>query len=197
MDSEIKAALEKKVEEPYHWIAIYTKPRAEKMVAQRINEIEKFKLESYLPLQRRLHKWSDRKKWVEVPLFTSYVFVHAQPKAYYWASHVDGAVMSIKFGGREAIIPDEEIEYIKTLVANEIEASVQNTSQLKLGARARIISGSLEGSVGEIVSDCKDGNFAVSVTGMSVSIVINVSQDMLEVLPQEKKEKGLFSKNNF
>ena len=48
------------------WIAVYTKPRHEKTLAQ---ELEKKGIESYLPLLKERRKWSDRKKWVEFPLF--------------------------------------------------------------------------------------------------------------------------------
>jgi hypothetical protein len=51
-----------------HWLVIYTKPRAEKKVNERLLE-EGF--ETYLPLQKVIRQWSDRKKKVEVPLFNS------------------------------------------------------------------------------------------------------------------------------
>ena len=58
----IKTSLNKK------WIAIYTKSRHEKKVAN--NLIEKG-FEVYLPLIRKRQKWSDRKKWISYPLFKS------------------------------------------------------------------------------------------------------------------------------
>ena len=54
------------------WVALYTNPRAEKKVDQNLREAG---FESYLPLRRELHTWSDRKKWVETPLLKSYAFV--------------------------------------------------------------------------------------------------------------------------
>ena len=59
------------------WIAVYTKPRHEKTVAL---ELGKKGIESYLPLLKERRKWSDRKKWVEFPLFRSYVFVKIELK---------------------------------------------------------------------------------------------------------------------
>ena len=55
-----------------HWFAVYTKSRNEKKVYERLID-EGY--EAYLPLQKRLKQWSDRKKWVEEPLLRSYVFV--------------------------------------------------------------------------------------------------------------------------
>ena len=61
----------------YHWYAIYTRSRGEKVVAKLLKESG---LEVYLPLQRKLRQWSDRKKWVEVPYINSYVFVRTSEK---------------------------------------------------------------------------------------------------------------------
>ena len=56
----------------YHWYAIYTRSRGEKVTAKLLSDQG---IEAYLPLQRKLRQWSDRKKWVEVPYINSYVFV--------------------------------------------------------------------------------------------------------------------------
>ena len=62
------------------WFAIYTRPRAEKKVKEQLLKID---IETFLPLRKELRQWKDRKKWVEVPLFTSYIFVRIQVKEYY------------------------------------------------------------------------------------------------------------------
>jgi len=55
------------------WMAVYTKPRSEKKVAERL---EKAGIEVYCPLQTVIKQWSDRKKKIKIPVFPSYVFVH-------------------------------------------------------------------------------------------------------------------------
>jgi transcription antitermination factor NusG len=59
------------------WYALYTKPRAEKLVHQRLIEVE---IEAFLPLQKTIRIWSDRKKMIEKPLLSSYVFVKTKTK---------------------------------------------------------------------------------------------------------------------
>ena len=44
------------------WIAVYTKPRHEKIVE---NELRNKGFEVYLPILKEKRKWSDRKKWIE------------------------------------------------------------------------------------------------------------------------------------
>ena len=55
------------------WYAIYTKPRWEKKLAEKLEEK---RIDHYLPMVKTLKLWSDRKKWVNEPLFKSYIFVH-------------------------------------------------------------------------------------------------------------------------
>ena len=63
-----------------NWYAVYTKPRSEKKLADRLNE---HGIEAYLPLRKTLKQWSDRKKMVEEPLITSYVFVNITNENYF------------------------------------------------------------------------------------------------------------------
>jgi len=53
------------------WYAVHTQARHEKVVAQRLSEKG---IESFLPLVTSIHRWSDRTKKVELPLFSCYVF---------------------------------------------------------------------------------------------------------------------------
>ena len=53
------------------WYVLYTAPRAEKQVRDRINALG---VECWLPLHRAPRVWSDRVKIVELPLFNSYLF---------------------------------------------------------------------------------------------------------------------------
>lgn len=54
------------------WYVLYTAPRAEKQVRDRIDALG---IECWLPLHRTPRVWSDRVKIVELPLFNSYLFV--------------------------------------------------------------------------------------------------------------------------
>src|SRR5437667_12508464 len=59
-----------------HWYAVHTRARHEKMVAERLLEQG---MSAYLPLVKETHRWSDRKKIVELPLFSCYVFARFTP----------------------------------------------------------------------------------------------------------------------
>ena len=54
------------------WYALHTRARHEKSVERRLRDQG---METFVPTTMEVHRWSDRKKKVEVPLFSCYVFV--------------------------------------------------------------------------------------------------------------------------
>jgi transcriptional antiterminator RfaH len=52
------------------WYLLYTKPRHEKKVSAALTEAS---VNSYLPTAKKLRTWCDRKKYIDEPLFPSYV----------------------------------------------------------------------------------------------------------------------------
>src|SRR5512139_3690121 len=79
------------------WYAIYTNPRAEKQVRDRLMEAG---VQVFLPLQKTYRIWSDRKKLVEVPLLSSYVFVKVTPLEFPKVYQSSGVVRFITFEGQ-------------------------------------------------------------------------------------------------
>jgi transcription antitermination factor NusG len=96
--------------EKKYWYAVYTKPRWEKKVYALLLERQ---LDAYCPLNRVKKKWSDRVKWVEEPLFKSYVFVRIPEKDQGLVRLVNGVVNFVYWLGKPAIVKDKEIETIR------------------------------------------------------------------------------------
>ncbi len=104
------------------WFALYTKPRWEKKVHERL---QRNGINSWCPVQRIQKQWSDRKKIIEEPLFRSYVFVNIN----YSVDRlnvlmVDGVLNFVHYLGKPAIIRDIEIENIQRYL-NEKDATVE------------------------------------------------------------------------
>ena len=59
------------------WHVIYTKPRAEKKVEERLNN---FGIEAYCPVKQQVKQWSDRKKKILIPVLPSMVLVNIDEK---------------------------------------------------------------------------------------------------------------------
>jgi transcription antitermination factor NusG len=97
------------------WYAVYTKPRWEKKVYGLF--LEKG-MEAYCPLNRVRKKWSDRIKWVEEPLFKSYVFVRVTEADLPNVRFVSGVVNFVYWLGKPALVRDNEIETIRKFLDN-------------------------------------------------------------------------------
>lgn len=100
-----------------NWYALYTKPRNEKKVAQRL---EAMGVEVFCPLVTSIVQWSDRKKKVQKPLLNSYVFVKLEEKSKNDVFQVNGIVRFVYWLGKPAIIRDEEIHALKECLQNPI-----------------------------------------------------------------------------
>jgi transcription antitermination factor NusG len=92
------------------WYAVYTKPRWEKKVYGLLCE-EGF--EAYCPLNKVRKKWSDRMKWVDEPLFKSYVFVHVTEEERARVRMTNGVVNFVYWLGKPAVVLDKEIQIIR------------------------------------------------------------------------------------
>ena len=103
------------------WYAVYTKPRWEKKVDALMADQG---LESYCPLNRVRKKWSDRMKWVDEPLFKSYVFVRVYPEDQTRVRMVDGVLNYVYWLGKPAVIKDSEIEDIRRFLDEHSDVQV-------------------------------------------------------------------------
>ncbi len=93
-----------------NWYVVYTKPKWEKKVAERLNEIG---VVTYCPLVTKTSQWSDRKKKISVPLFNSYIFVQLEEKERHRVFDIPGAIRYLFWLGKPATVRDSEIEAIQ------------------------------------------------------------------------------------
>ncbi len=131
------------------WYAVYTKPRWEKKVA---GLFERSGIEHYCPLNKVKKQWSDRKKIVLEPLFTSYVFVHIDPANQLAVRQTEGVLNFVYWLGKPAIVRDDEIELIKRFLDEYSNVRVEQT-EISENDKVRVMAGPLmmrEGSVVEV-----------------------------------------------
>lgn len=160
----------------YHWYAIYTNPRAEKRTAALLVQRG---IRVYLPLLKSLKQWSDRKKWVEEPLFKSYLFVCVSEREYLEVLQIQGVVKYISFSGKAAIIRDDQIENIKLLLSSESELEISEHSFEK-GESVIIKAGPFLGLKGELIETKNAKRFLVRFDQLGKSIILNIPSVYLE-----------------
>src|SRR5580700_5924943 len=98
-----------------NWYGLQTRSRHEKIVAQRLEEKG---VTTFLPLVTEVHRWSDRKKSVEVPLFSCYVFAKFVPNRTdrLRVLRVDGVFGLVGSKGEGAPIPEEQMAAVRNVV---------------------------------------------------------------------------------
>lgn len=159
------------------WYAMYTKSRWEKQVHQ---ELEAKGIEVYLPLLKTLRQWSDRKKWVEEPLFRSYIFVHITPKEYDLAIKTPGVVKYITFEGRAIPIPPQQIEAVKAYI-NEGDARIEYSDKYEIGDMVEIKIGAMRGLKGRLMKIKGKHRVLVEISGIGERIILNVPKSYLYI----------------
>lgn len=107
-------------------------------------------LEAYCPLNRVRRKWSDRVKWIEEPLFKSYVFVRIPEDEQTSVRMVNGVVNFVYWLGRPAVIKDLEIETIRKFL-NDYDEITAEPVALHKDARITIRQGAFMDKEGKVV----------------------------------------------
>ena len=98
-----------------NWYAIYTKPRGERKVSELLSRKG---FQSYCPMNKVMRQWSDRKKFIQEPLFKSYIFIHIPESEQYKVKEVSGVLYFVSCLGRPAVVRSEEIEMIQGFYRN-------------------------------------------------------------------------------
>jgi transcriptional antiterminator NusG len=130
------------------WYAIYTAPRAEKKVSERLSALG---IEHYLPLQKVKRHWSDRIKEVTVPIINGYIFVNIALQDTRKVTAVYGALSFIQKAGIPITIPDNQITRMKNMVDFATEIVEFSTEEFDKGETITINKGPLQGLMGELV----------------------------------------------
>jgi len=118
-----------------NWYVIYTKPKWEKRVADQLTQLG---VNCYCPLIKTTKQYSDRKKTLEVPLFSNYVFVQLADKDRNLVFLSRGAIRYLYWLGKHAIVKDKEISTIKEWLNEDAAISI---SQYNVGETIKVNSG--------------------------------------------------------
>jgi transcription antitermination factor NusG len=153
------------------WYALHTRARHEKTVERRLRDQG---METFLPVTAEMHRWSDRTKKVEVPLFSCYVFVRCALSTQdrtrvHQVESVHGFVGS---RGASLPIPDLQIESIQKVLAQS--APWRSYPFLKVGQRVRVRGGAMDGVEGVFLSENGDHSLIISVEAIQRSMAVRI-----------------------
>jgi len=131
------------------WLVLWTKPRAEKRVAQALEAKE---ITNWLPTITVRRQWSDRWKDVEFPLFPGYLFV--QNSLAHWSEllKVPGVLTVVKHGNSAARIRESQITDLRAAIPLIATGDQQPevVTDFELADRVSVVDGPLAGLVGVV-----------------------------------------------
>ena len=158
------------------WYAIYTRPRAEKQVYQRLKESG---VETYLPMQKTIRQWSDRKKVVEKPLLSSYIFVKTNPKNFPVVYKTNGVVKFVSFEGQPVSIPQKQIDNLRLLINSNADIEVSSENFAK-GDNVEVVNGALAGLTGELIKIGTHNRFVVRIDRLDQNLILKIPRAFLK-----------------
>lgn len=173
-EGEIKSIPKNNSEEK--WYALYTRPRAEKMVYQRLVEVG---IETFLPLQKTYRTWSDRKKLVEKPLLSSYIFVKTKSKYFPVVYKINGVVKFVSFEKQPVSIPQNQIDNLRLLINSNAEIEVSSENFAK-GNNVEVITGALAGLTGELIKIGNTNHVVVRIDKLDKNLILKIPKTFLK-----------------
>jgi transcription antitermination factor NusG len=160
-----------------NWYVVYTKPRWEKKVFALLTNHQ---IEAYCPLNKVRKKWSDRIKWVEDPLFKSYVFVRLTEAELPGVRMVAGVVNFVYWLGKPAIVKNKEIEIIRKFL-NDYEEVWTEPADLQQDSTVVIRQGAFMNKEGRVVN-VVNKKVRVLIESIGYALVAVVAKSNVEVV---------------
>ena len=161
------------------WFVAFVKSCQEKRVAEQLGALGE---EYFLPIQRVVRQWSDRKKEVEVLVLKGLIFVRTDEKRRVeLLKEIYGiyAYMVVKGAYHPVAIPDDQMQtFMYMLGQGELPVTVV-AEPLQPGDKVRVLRGSLAGLEGEFVENAHHQQVFVRL-GLLGAASVEISQGDLE-----------------
>lgn len=161
---------------PLHWYALRTRSRYEKVVR---DQLLSQGIEPLLPTVKRLSQWKDRKKEIEVPLFSGYCFVRFASDHKLPVLKTIGVVDIVGAGHNPEPIADEEIAALRTLMTSVLPYDPH--PYLHEGMQVEVIRGPLQGVRGILLRKEKRHRLVVGVRLIQQAAAVEI--DIADVAP--------------
>lgn len=153
------------------WYAVHVRPRFE---SQMSTVLRSKGYEEFLPTYRCRHRWSDRAKELDLPLFPGYLFSRFDVRERLPILKSPGVIAIVGSGKTPIPISDEEIEAIRAIVRSGLP--VEPWTHLTVGSKVLIEAGPLAGLEGIVVNVDKRFRLVVSVPLLQRSVGVEIER---------------------
>ena len=152
------------------WYALYTRPRAEKQVYERLVEND---IETFLPLIKTFRQWSDRRKLIEKPLLSSYIFVRTSKLEFPKVYKTNGVVKFVTFEGQPASIPQNQIDNLRLLINSDADIEI-SSEKFAPGDSVEVVTGALSGLTGELIKVGGKKRVVVRIDRLDQNLILTI-----------------------
>lgn len=161
------------------WYSVQTGYRSESRVDR---DLTAKGFETYLPILREVHQWTDRRKLVDVPAFSGYLFVRYEPSVRNRIKVLETSGVVRLLGGNHnpSPIPDFEIEAVRKTLNSGVECS--RWEALPPGSAVRVVRGPLTGVQGTLVRIKNSFRIVVAISVFSQAISAELGLNDVEAI---------------
>jgi transcriptional antiterminator RfaH len=161
------------------WFAVQTGYRCEHRVALGLTTKG---FETYLPLLREVHQWKDRRKVVDTPAFSGYLFVHYEPSLRNLVKVLETSGVVRLLGGNHAPnqVSDVEIEALRRTLSSGV--ACDRCDALTPGTMVQVKRGPLAGVQGRLVRFKNSLRLVVAISVFSQAISAELGLNDVEAV---------------
>lgn len=161
------------------WFACHTRSRHEKRACAQL-EVRGF--EAFLPVIVRTTRWADRTRRVRWPMYPGYIFVRCPPVEMTTALGIPAIAGVVRFDGRPAVIPDEELDNIRGFAAAlaKWDGDPVLTQLPDVGQVVRVVSGPFKGITGIVFEHRNRSRLVVGLTAVNQAIEVDLPAAIVE-----------------
>jgi transcription antitermination factor NusG len=165
------------IEQQEYWKVLYVSSRQEKKLSVRLQQLG---IKNYLPIVKKLRIWSDRKKWVDFPMFNGYLFIQPEDTKIDLAVQQPGAVRYLMYNGKHAKVTQKEIDIIRSIESSGYFAeSVYTADDFQEGEPVLISEGPLKGQTGRLLRKNNEQQFLIAIESIGQTLKVQIPMDML------------------
>lgn len=153
------------------WLVAHTRPQWEQIVCRQLEKW--YGINYYCPLQKVKRKYTDRIKYIEKPLFKSYVFVQpANYKEQVKILQLDGVTSFVRHQNKAAIIHEVEMTELKTFISSHSKIEI-----ISVGTTVVISKGAMMGMEGTVTA-IKDKKVILELPQLGFRLVAALDEVM-------------------
>jgi transcription antitermination factor NusG len=169
------------------WYGVQTAYRCEQRVASGLTA-KGFR--TYLPLLREVHQWKDRRKAIDVPAFSGYLFVHYEPSLRNRVNVLETSGIVRLLGGNHAPSPisDIEIEAVRRVIGSSMPC--ERCDALTPGTMVQVTRGPLAGVQGRLARIKNNLRLIVTISVFSQAISAELNLSDVEAIHDRSGSTG-------